>query len=271
MTSETGKQKPAQKEVLKAMDTLRIGKYVSWLSQTDSTNAYAASMAKAGAQEGTVVVSHIQNAGYGRMNRQWVSPRGGLWFSIILRPGMAPKNASVITLMGACGVVRTLKSTLDMEAKIKWPNDVLISGKKVCGILTEMRTEGNNIEYIILGIGINVNFTTKEMPEDIREKTTTLSMELGEDMSIEELLKSLILDIDYLYDKLLSGDPEFIINMWKSTSDTLGRNVRINTLKENVDGIAVDVDGAGALIVETEEGEIKTILAGDCVYLTQDK
>ena len=123
MASRTGKPAHHAEEALMKLNTIRIGKSISRLTQVDSTNAHASGLAKAGAEEGTVVISDVQNAGYGRMNRHWVSPKGGLWLSIILRPNIAPKDAPTITLMGACAVVKTLKSTLDIDAKIKWPND----------------------------------------------------------------------------------------------------------------------------------------------------
>ncbi len=197
-----------------------------------------------------------------------MSPKGGLWLSIILRPDIPPKDATLITLIGACAVVKTLKSFLGIDAKIKWPNDVLISGKKVCGILTEMRTMDSDIDFVILGLGINANFHVKELPKDIQKTATTLSTECGSDISIEQLLKTLIQDIDDLYNRMLSGDIKFIIDMWKSVSDTLGQQVRIATFKENIEGTAVDVDETGALIVKTADGKPKTILAGDCVHLT---
>lgn len=271
MTSETENSERPPEEALMILNTIRLGKSILRLTQVDSTNAYAAGLAKAGAREGTVIIAGIQNAGYGRMNRHWVSPKGGLWLSIILRPDLAPEDAPIITLMGACAVVKTLKSTLGIDAEIKWPNDVLISGKKVCGILTEMRTMGSGIDFVILGLGVNANFQVREMPEDIRDTTATLSMECGEDISVEEVLKSLIVDIDCLYDKLLSGNSEFIIEMWKSRSDTLGQHVRITAIKDSIEGTAVDVGESGALVVKTGDGEFKTILAGDCVYLTKIK
>jgi BirA family biotin operon repressor/biotin-[acetyl-CoA-carboxylase] ligase len=269
MTAETENSEPPQEEALIILNTIRLGKSILRLTQVDSTNAYAAGLAKEGAREGTVIIAGMQNAGYGRMNRHWVSPKGGLWLSIILRPNIAPKDAPVLTLMGACAVVKTLKSTLGLDAKIKWPNDVLISGKKVCGILTEMRTLENGIDFVILGLGINANFQVTEIPKDMRNTATTLTAECGEDISVGEVLRSLIVDIDCLYDTLLSQGSESIIEMWKRTSDTLGQHVRITAVKDSIEGTAVDVDGSGALIVKTGDGEFKTILAGDCMYLSK--
>ncbi len=269
MTSETENSEQPPEEALMILNTIRLGKSILRLTQVDSTNAYAAGLAKAGAREGTVIIAGMQNAGYGRMNRHWVSPKGGLWLSIILRPNITPKDAPILTLMGACAVVKTLKSTLGIDAKIKWPNDVLISGRKVCGILTEMRTRGSDIDFVILGLGVNANFRVRDMPEDMRDTATTLSTECGEDISVGEVLNSLIVDIDCLYDKLLSRGSEFIIEMWKSRSDTLGQHVRITAVKDSIEGTAMDVDESGALLVKTGDGELKTILAGDCVYLSK--
>jgi len=254
----------------KAMDnigTKRIGKSISFFKEVDSTNAQATRQAKNGAGDGTILLAEVQNAGYGRMNRHWTSPKGGLWLSIILRPDIVPKHATIITLMGACSVAEALKSTHGMEAKIKWPNDVLISGKKVCGIMTEMRTRGNEIDYVILGLGINVNFPVTDLPQDIRETATTLQRECEKDVSTRKLFKTLILELDDMYDKLLSRQSGFILDSWRGKSDTLGQQVRVVTIKESIEGNAVDIDESGALIVRTEDGKMRNIIAGDCVHL----
>lgn len=216
-----------------------------------------------------MVLARVQSAGYGRLKRQWISPEGGLWFSVILRPAIPPRDAAIITLMGACAVVNSLRNTTGIEAKIKWPNDVLISGKKVCGILTEMRTRDSAIDFVVLGVGINANFNVKEIPEDFRDMSTTLSTECGGDVPITDLLRNLIIDIDMLYDRLVTRDFRFIIDMWKGNSDTLGQPVRIVTQKEDIEGTAVDLDDSGALIVKTGDGELRSIIAGDCIHLAR--
>jgi BirA family biotin operon repressor/biotin-[acetyl-CoA-carboxylase] ligase len=254
---------------LSDIDTVRIGTSFSWLSAVDSTNSYASNVAKTGAGEGTVVIAQMQSAGYGRLKRQWISPKGGLWLSVILRPAVPPKDATIITLMGACAVVKALRTSTGMDAGIKWPNDVLISGKKVCGILTEMRTSGSAIDFVILGVGINANFDIKEIPEEFRDMSTTLSTECGGDVPIADLLRNLIMDIDLFYDRLVLGDFRFIIDMWKAHSHTLGQHVRIVTQKENIEGIAVDLDDSGALIVDNGNGDLRGIIAGDCIHLAR--
>lgn len=258
-------------EAMMDIGTKHIGKSIIKLDHVDSTNARAASLAKDGAAEGTVIMAEVQNAGYGRLDRQWISPKGGLWLSLIIRPDMEPRDATIITLMGACAVAEALKSISGIDATIKWPNDVLISQKKVCGILTEMRTRDNAIDFVILGIGINANFHVNDLPEELRETATTLRMECGGDIPLQDLCKSLLINIDVLYEKVLSGKTRDIIERWKSRNNTLGQHVRITTLNGSIEGTAVDLDESGALIVKAEDGEMRNIIAGDCVHLSPMK
>ncbi|UCF08257.1 MAG: biotin--[acetyl-CoA-carboxylase] ligase [Thermoplasmata archaeon] len=256
------------RDALETMNVQRIGKSISWHEHVDSTNLQAANLAKEGAEEGMVVLSDVQDAGYGRLNRSWASPAGGVWLSIILRPKIAIQEAAKITLMGGVAVAETLESLYGLNPTIKWPNDVLISEKKVCGILTEMRTEGRDIQFLILGLGINANCNFEELPEDIRSSATTLRLEKGSDISIMPLIETLLYNIDRLYNVLLSGDTRYIINLWKNRSDTLGRRVAITTPMEKIEGLAMDLDDSGALVIRTDDGGLKTIVAGDCTHLT---
>jgi BirA family biotin operon repressor/biotin-[acetyl-CoA-carboxylase] ligase len=166
-----------------------------------------------------------------------------------------------------CAVAKTL-TKYQVDAKIKWPNDVLISGKKICGILTEMRTQEGNIQYIILGIGINLNFELGELPEDIREQSTTLRIETGKDISQMKFLQELFKEMDRLYEMIKSGNFKVILNTWRELNDTLGRQVKIITQTEEIEGIAEDVDESGALLVRTDGKKIKKIIAGDCIHMT---
>jgi BirA family biotin operon repressor/biotin-[acetyl-CoA-carboxylase] ligase len=154
-----------------------------------------------------------------------------------------------------------------LEARIKWPNDVLIDGKKVCGILTEAKIKGSEIEYLILGIGINANFEISELPEEIRGSSTTIKHELKKDISREVLLHRLLVHMDMYYILLQASDFDKIIKHWKEKSDTLGRHVKITTQKESIHGIAQDIDDTGALILKTDDGSKQIFFAGDCVYL----
>jgi BirA family biotin operon repressor/biotin-[acetyl-CoA-carboxylase] ligase len=244
-----------------------IGLNILSFKTVDSTNSIARNYADSGADDGTVVTAEIQNKGKGRLKRAWFSPKGGLWLSIILRPELDPKDAGKLTLMAGCAVAQTL-SKFHVDARLKWPNDVLVSGKKICGILTEMRTQEDNIQYLILGIGINLNFYLEDLPEDIREHSTTLRHETDKSIDPRELMSILLGEVDGLYHTLKAGDSNKILNIWKDKSDTLGRRVRILTQQEDIEGTAEDVDDSGALILRTDDNEIKKIIAGDCIHVT---
>jgi BirA family biotin operon repressor/biotin-[acetyl-CoA-carboxylase] ligase len=248
------------------INTKVIGKAIHSYDAPESTNMQAKELADSNAEDGTVVIAKIQIEGKGRQDRKWISPEGGLWISVVLKPKIPPQKATLVTLMAANAVSETL-SEYDLEAKIKWPNDVLIEGKKICGILTEAKTKENDIEYLILGIGINSNFELSELPEDIREVSTTIRHELNKDVILDELLHRLLVHIDMYYELLLASHFEKIIKTWKEKSDTLERHVKITTQKESLQGIAQDIDDTGALILKTDDGDIEKIFAGDCVYL----
>lgn len=251
------------------LSTKMIGKTIYNHDIVDSTNDIANGLAKEGIKEGTVVVAEVQNYGKGRLDREWFSPKGGLWLSIILRPDIEPSEAIKLTLMAGVAVARTLRSLYNLDAKIKWPNDVLIEDKKVCGILTEVRSYENRIDYIILGIGINANFDLGDLPKEIRNLSTTLRGEIGKELELEKLLLALLMEIDKYYEILKTGDTNRILSEWKELSATLGRGVKISTLKETIEGIALDVDDIGALIVKTNDNIEKKFLTGDCVHVSR--
>lgn len=253
--------------ILDNLDSKTIGKQVFIYDAVSSTNSVSRELAKEGKPEGYVVAAKTQRTGHGRLKRTWFSPQGGLWFSIILRPKMEPLDAPKITLMAAVAIASALKETYNLNARIKWPNDVLVSGKKIGGILTDMRTRETQIEYIILGIGINGNFELYELPEEIRESATTMMNEVDGIVNLEELFINLLLSLDYQYHQLISGNSESVLNNWKRLSDTLGKEVIINTQKGIIQGKALDLDENGALILKTQSCEIKKIFAGDCIHL----
>ncbi|UCE37416.1 MAG: biotin--[acetyl-CoA-carboxylase] ligase [Thermoplasmata archaeon] len=243
-----------------------IGRAIYSYEVLGSTNIQAKDLAESEAEDGTVVIAKIQSEGKARRNRNWISPEGGLWLSVILRPNIPPQKATLVTLMAANAVDETL-SEYGLKAKIKWPNDVLIDGKKVCGILTEAKTKENEIEYLVLGIGINANFDLSELPEDIRGASTTIKNELKRDISQDELLQRLLGHVNKYYEGLLASDFQKIVKTWKEKSDTLGRHVKITTQMESIQGIAQDIDDTGALILKRDDGDIQKLFAGDCVYL----
>ena len=233
----------------------------------DSTNRKALELAKAGVTAGTVVVSEEQVAGRGRMQRAWVAPKGGIWFSPILRPSIPPHKAPLITLIAGVAVAQAIRDVCTLDARIKWPNDVLIGGKKVCGILTEMDAEMDHVNCVVVGIGINANNNLDALPPEVRSKVTSLKEELGGPVPRPRLLKAVLQGFSgYATVLNTEKDRQRFLKQWRSLSDTLGRRVRVETVGETVEGEAVDIDAEGALLVKVK-GKVQRVLSGDCVHL----
>ena len=229
---------------------------VYYLKEVSSTMDVAKKLAKRG--EEAIVIAETQTSGRGRLGRRWHSQRGGIYFTIILRPRIGPAHAQIINLMAAVSVARAIRSLFNLEAKLKWPNDVLIRGKKVCGILAEMEAEMDVIKFVNLGIGINAN-----NPISLYEEgATSIKEELGRDISRKELLMCVLNEIE----KRRSLLGKEIISEWKALSSTINKKVRIIMQDEVVEGEAIDIDTDGALILRTDKG-IRRIIAGDCIHL----
>jgi BirA family transcriptional regulator, biotin operon repressor / biotin---[acetyl-CoA-carboxylase] ligase len=247
-------------EVKYGLQSKLLGKKVAHLDNTSSTNTVAKQMAEKGAQEGTVIIAETQSRGKGRLGRKYVAKPGGLWMSIILKPKIDPMHASSITLLAAVSVTKALRG-IGLEAVIKWPNDVLVNGKKICGILTEMSAETDVVNFIILGIGVNLN---NDAPLDT---ATTVKAELGRDVNRVEFTQSLLemLEEDYVTFKSEGFTP--ILWSWRRYSDTLGRPVEVTYQSEVISGIAEDVGDDGSLIVKLSDGSTRRIVSGDCTHL----
>ncbi len=229
---------------------------VYYLKEVSSTMDVAKKLAKRG--EEAIVIAETQTSGRGRLGRRWHSQKGGIYFTIILRPRIGPAHAQIINLMAAVSVARAIRSLFNLEAKLKWPNDVLIRGKKVCGILAEMEAEMDVIKFVNLGIGINAN-----NPISLYEEgATSIKEELGRDISRKELLMCVLNEIE----KRRSLLGKEIISEWKALSSTINKKVRIIMQDEVVEGEAIDIDTDGALILRTDKG-IRRIIAGDCIHL----
>ena len=221
-----------------------FGNYIHFLPSVTSTNDTAMELAEKGWPEGTVVVSDTQTRGRGRAGRLWHSPKGvSLYFTVILRPGMKLKNAPLITLMAAAASVQPIRKLTAVEAAIKWPNDILVNDKKLGGILTETKVRGEYIDVAVLGIGLNVNLDVSILPV--------------------ELLDKILNSLETWYKILLSQKHSHIIQSWKSLNITLGRQVRVQTMDKTFTGKAVDIGHTGELIVQTDEGNVVKVVAGD--------
>jgi len=251
-------EKQIQFELERMLDTKTIGKKILFFEEVDSTNNKAKQIALE-EKEGTVVISEMQTSGRGRRGREWHSPKGGIYVSFILKPNMSPEKAPQITLVSSLALVEALDSMFQkLNAKIKWPNDVLISGKKISGILTELSSDMEKINYIVVGVGVNISTGINNLPEN----ATSLKLEMNQDISVKLFLKSFLEHYDSIYQEYLNGSIDQIIKRWKNNSDTLGKKVKIIGINETYEGLAKDIDENGALILQTKEKEIK-VYSGD--------
>lgn len=245
------------------LETEYIGRETHYFQKLSSTNTVAKEQAEKGWKEGTVIIAEAQEQGRGRLNRLWLSPKGGVWLSIILRPKIAAEEAPKITLITSVAVARTLHRLYGLKAEIKWPNDVLIGSKKVCGILTEASTSGKNVSVIVIGIGINANFTLEALPDTLRNAATTLKEVLRKNVDREKLICALLKEFEECYELFRERKFKALLEEWRERTALLGKKIEVINLGENWVGTPIDIDESGALIVEVEDGERKRVLSGD--------
>lgn len=254
-------------EVKKGLKTKFMGKDIHYFKEVDSTNDVAKYLAENGAEEGTVVVAEIQNRGKGRMGKTWISPPGGVWMSIILRPDIPTSKAPQLTLVTGVAVAETLKKELNLDVGIKWPNDILIGNKKVCGILTEVNANINKINYVIVGIGIDMNVDVPLLPPDLQEGATSLKNELDTEINGAILVQKFLLNLEKLYNQFTSGKFPDILNEWRFLSKTIGRKVEVRTRGKTIRGDAIGINKDGILILELDDGSLRKIISGECLHM----
>jgi BirA family biotin operon repressor/biotin-[acetyl-CoA-carboxylase] ligase len=255
-------------EIKNGLKTKTLGQNIHWEYEVNSTNTLALQLAEEDAAEGTVVISESQKHGRGRMKRDWISQaESGIYMSIILRPQFVPAKAPYITFISAIALVESLQQVLDIEARIKWPNDVMISGKKTAGILTELRAEMEGIHHIIVGIGINVNNT--RFPKELRDKVTSLSAEVGQKISRVPLIQAFLESLEYWYQIVCGPHPERGFERWRELSCTVGNDVEVNLGEKVLKGRATRLDPGGSLFVMQDNGEEYEVLAGDVTMVAR--
>lgn len=250
-------------EVEEYLTTDFVGRNIYYFDSIDSTNVRAKKMAME-EDEGTVVIGEEQTKGKGRLGRNWVSPKGkGLWMSIILKPKLIPAEVARLTLIGAAAVNKGLED-MGIKSYIKWPNDILVHEKKVCGILTEMSCELNIINYVVMGIGINVNLEQKDFSEDLIDKATSLKIIIGNKVDRKKLLAKVLNHFENLYIPFKEkGDISKSIHICRQNSMLIGREVRIIRGDTERIGKALDIDDEGNLIVKYKDGEKERIFYGE--------
>jgi BirA family transcriptional regulator, biotin operon repressor / biotin---[acetyl-CoA-carboxylase] ligase len=241
-----------------------IGRDIRVFQETTSTNDVVDKLGRDGVKEGVVVFAESQTKGRGRLGRNWVSARAkGLWFSVLLRPPLAPESATQITVASATAMARAIRNVSGLPAEIKWPNDILVNDRKICGILTEMTAELDKINYIVLGIGVNANFAPSDFPADLRKTATSLAIEAGRPFQRSEVALAILTELDRDYARVRSGQFEALADEWESSCTTIGRNVEIACGQRIVHGRAESLDPAGALLVRTQHGHLERIIGGD--------
>ena len=254
-------------EVHKKLHTQFIGKNVRYLETTPSTNVIGKQICQDEGIEkldGTVIIAEEQSGAVGRMGRAWISPGGGIWITIVLKPCVPVDHIFMITMAGSIAVARAMRREFELGALIKWPNDILIGNKKVAGLLLELEAEADTVHYCLLGIGVNVNVPISHFTPELRKEITSVSAELGHDVDRAAFLARILKEFESHYLLIESGEYDTILREWKSLSCTLEKRVQIRTLRNSFEGEAVDIDEFGALIIRKDNGKLERVIAGDC-------
>ena len=247
-------------EISPMLKTKIIGQEIIYHDTVGSTNTIAYNFAKNNAKEGTVVIAEKQTKGRGRLSRVWSSPKEkGIYLSIILRPKITPFKAPVMTLMAAVSLAQAIRENTGAQAVIKWPNDILVYGQKLSGMLSEMEAEADMVSFVNIGIGLNANNDLS----DREPAATSLKQILKRDVSRKEILANYL---DALERRIDAGDYDSVIPEWKNYTCTLNREVKIVTTNGIFSGLATDVDENGSLILKQDNGDIKSVSFGDCFH-----
>ena len=255
-------------EIKTGLETKKLGQNLLCFPLVDSTNEVVKREAAAGAPEGTVVVAEQQEQGKGRLGRQWVSSPGmGLWFSVLLRPEIIPAQAAQLTFVSAVAVCRALRAVTGLPLLIKWPNDILLGRQKVCGILTELSAEIEGVDYVVVGIGINVNQRPEEFPLELRDTAVSLAMGAKHSFSRAELLRKILQEYEDQYHLYLEKGFTPIRSLWREHNTTLGKKVLVSTKEGSFTGVAEDINKEGCLLIKKDSGEREILMAGDVFFI----
>ena len=253
-------------EISKNLNTKYIGKDIYIFNEVMSTNTIAKFLSMNCVGKGAVVISEKQTKARGRSGKNWESPLGGVWLSIILNPNVNHSKIPLITLATGVAVENTLKRIGVKNAEIKWPNDILIHGKKVCGILTEAITSFNTIESVIIGVGIDANISIENFPEELRENMTTLNDEIGEKVDENLLIKLFLEEFEKISEQFINEEYETILKEWRKNSYTIGKIVEVHEpFSKPYDGYVLGISRDGSLVVEKIDGTLEKVISGECI------
>ena len=266
---EVGKQETEylnRNEILDGLNTKTIGKELYLFKEVMSTNTVAKFLSENDVNNGTVIISEKQSGAKGRLGKSWESPLGGIWLSLVVKPNVDHSKIPMITLATGVAVVKTLERIGIENAEIKWPNDVMINDKKVCGILTEAITKFNSIESVIIGVGIDANFDVNVLSKELQEGTTTLDIELGHRVDENEIIRFFLEEFERIGILFEEGGFERILKEWRKYSYSIGKIVEVREpFSKSYDGYVLGISREGALVVEKIDGTLEKVISGECI------
>ncbi|MFA9398166.1 MAG: biotin--[acetyl-CoA-carboxylase] ligase [Clostridiaceae bacterium] len=253
----------SREEIYENLNTKYIGKNIMHFDSLGSTNVEAKLLAAKNIENGTAVIGEEQTLGRGRLGRKWISPKyKGIWMSIVLYPEVEMSEVSKITQVAAASVINAL-SNLGIKAEIKWPNDIVINSKKVCGILTELSGELNKINHVVVGIGINANLEQEDFPEEIKNIGTSIKIENNNEINRKVLVAYILNEFEILYEEFLNHEFLNTLKICRENSALMGKKIRVIRNGQEILGEALDIEEDGALLVKYEDGKIERIISGE--------
>lgn len=256
-------------EISRGLKTEKIGNSIHFYDELESTNDTAKKFVKEDAKEGTVIIAEKQTAGRTRKYDGWVSPEGGIYMTIILRPDVPLIEASKLTIVTGVAIAKTLHDKFGINAGIKWPNDILIDDKKIAGILTEAVTNysTSELEAVLVGIGIDVNIEDEDIPEELQDVATTVKKEINEELKRADILRVFLYIFEELYEEFKNGNFKYIVSEWRRLSSTTGNRVKVYKNGRVLFADAVGITNEGILIVEKDDGKLEKITSGEVEIL----
>jgi BirA family biotin operon repressor/biotin-[acetyl-CoA-carboxylase] ligase len=254
-------------EISDGLQTDIIGRKIYYFGTIDSTQNFALELAKRPHENGSLVIADRQTQGRGRLNRKWVSPKGGIWMSILLRPNFEPSYTSLFPMSTSLALAVSIEKTLKIKSELKWPNDVTINGRKVAGILIDASVESNKIDYLIIGVGINFKINPGTISKSIKQKKYDIDtlVNKNQDTRPVELVQQFLLELEKTYNDIMIGNVGTIRKEWMKRSSTIGKNVTITSTTGTLKGKVTGIDKTGALVL-SRNGTVQHVLAGDMTY-----
>jgi BirA family biotin operon repressor/biotin-[acetyl-CoA-carboxylase] ligase len=255
-------------EITQDLKTKFIGKRVYYFEEIDSTQNFARKIASDKKEDGTIIVAEKQTDGMGRLERKWISPKGGIWFSLIIHPKFDVSSSTIVPIAGAVALAKSIKTILDMDVTVKWPNDITMNGKKVAGMLVDASFQANNIDYLILGVGINFDIDSKKLQKRLLKSSNfygVSSLRRKNDYtSPKSLLREFLVEFEKILSQINKGEKSKIVKEWMKRADSVGKKIVINTSDGKITGISQGIDTDGALRLKSSNGT-KKIFVGDVI------